>query len=109
MTLVNKTTLQELIAAVEYEAVCEIAAALKTTLQTFREELPSMDAEQMGRRAHMLKGSTSYLGTEALYAAAVAADTAHKDGGDVAAALKQLDSLIDPSLAAIDSALQLYH
>lgn len=105
MALVNETTLQELADAVGWETTDEIAAALHSTLRDFQKQLPEMDGDEMGRRAHALKGSCSYLGTEDLYEAAVAADTAHKQGDDVAGALAKVAALIDPSLDALEQVM----
>lgn len=105
MPLINTNTLQELIDTVGLETTREIAEALRSTLDEFAAELPAMDAEQMGQRAHALKGSTSYLGTEDLYTSAVAADYAHKHGQPVAPLLEHVRDLIEPSMRALDEAL----
>lgn len=106
--LIHPQTLQQLIDAVGIESTHEIADALKQTLIDFRDALPNMNAEEMGKRAHALKGSTSYLGTEALQQRAIAADTAHKDGDEalMREQLQALAALVDPSLAALDQALK---
>lgn len=106
MALLNTETLAQLQEAVGPEAVGEIAAALRQTLEAFRQERPNLSREELGRRAHALKGSTSYLGTEELYAAALEADQQYKSGGDIGAALDHLITLIDPSLEALDAHLQ---
>ncbi|TVR13673.1 MAG: hypothetical protein EA401_06125 [Planctomycetota bacterium] len=107
MVLLNTQTIDELQDAIGQDAVHDIAQALQQTLDTFRAERAHMTPEEMGRHAHSLKGSTSYLGTEDLHAAALTADTAHKEGGDTAAALDHLISLIDPSMEALNAYLKI--
>jgi HPt (histidine-containing phosphotransfer) domain-containing protein len=75
---VNPQTVRDLGEAVGRDALADIAAALAETMADLIRALPTLDDAAVTARAHSLKGSTSYLGTEDLYAQAVAADHACK-------------------------------
>jgi HPt (histidine-containing phosphotransfer) domain-containing protein len=103
--LVNASTVTELREMVGDEAVTEIAEAMRQTLKDFITELPGLSDDGLAARAHSLKGSTAYLGTEELNAAAIKADSLAKEGGDVRGALQELADLIEPTLAELDKVM----
>lgn len=103
--LTDPNAFNELAAAVGREAVIEILAALRESLEEVRRDLASYDADGIARKAHALKGSTSYLGTKALFELSVKADSAAKTGDTDAARhhLAELVACIDPSMAQIEA------
>jgi len=103
--LVDTDRLGEMHAALGREGIDDVVEELDRCLHALTADLDSLTRDEMGTRAHTLKGACSHLGTEDVYRAAYAADQAYKKGEDPQPHLENLASLIEPTLRELRAAV----
>jgi HPt (histidine-containing phosphotransfer) domain-containing protein len=105
---IDPQVVQTLVDAIGIDAAREIAKTLQVSLESFCQELPTMDAKTMAMRSHSLKGSLGYLGATELQALASKANTLAREEKDPRYILESICTLVPQTLTELEQVLAAY-